>query len=91
VTLAVGQRDDQARFEVIDHGRGIEASELERIFARFHQVDKSDARRAGGWGLGLAIAKAIVDEHRGRIWVESEVGRGATFIFEVPVAPPETA
>lgn len=72
------------RFEVIDPGPGIPPEELEAIFLKFHQVEGGDTRLPGGWGLGLAIAKSIVQAHAGQIWVESELGQGSTFIVELP-------
>jgi signal transduction histidine kinase len=71
--------------QVTDTGPGIPDSERGRIFEEFHQVDSSNTKKKGGTGLGLAIAKRIIELHRGRIWVESEVGRGSTFRFELPV------
>jgi PAS domain S-box-containing protein len=71
---------------VTDHGRGIPADLVERIFDRFQQVDASDAREKGGTGLGLAIARGIVEQHHGRIWVESVEGEGATFAVALPRA-----
>jgi signal transduction histidine kinase len=68
----------QIRFAVSDTGSGIPAAHLSQVFGRFWQADASDRR---GIGLGLAIAKGIVEAHGGRIWVESEVGRGTTFYF----------
>jgi signal transduction histidine kinase len=70
---------------VADTGPGIPETEQTRIFEEFHQVDGSNTKRKGGSGLGLAIAKRIIELHRGRIWVESELGRGSTFRFELPV------
>ena len=61
---------------VTDEGRGIPGDKLEAIFERFQQVDSSDARQKGGTGLGLPIARRIVQQHGGRIWAESEWGRG---------------
>ena len=77
---------NEVRFEVTDQGRGIPAEKRESIFERFHQVDASDSRRKGGTGLGLAITRSIVLQHGGRIWVTSEVGRGSSFFFTIPLA-----
>jgi PAS domain S-box-containing protein len=71
------------RFEVQDRGIGIPSDKLESIFGRFQQVDSSSSRARGGTGLGLAICKAIVDEHKGRIGIESTVGVGSTFYVEL--------
>ncbi|MGH8582875.1 MAG: ATP-binding protein [Gammaproteobacteria bacterium] len=71
-------------FRVQDQGRGIPVDKLEVIFERFQQVDASDSRQKGGTGLGLAICRKIVQQHGGRIWVESELGRGSAFCFAVP-------
>jgi PAS domain S-box-containing protein len=74
----------QIRFAIKDCGRGIPADKLETIFNRFQQVDSSDSRDKGGTGLGLAICKSIVEQHQGRIWVESEWGQGSTFFLTLP-------
>lgn len=74
-----------ARLEVRDHGRGIPPDMHAVIFERFAQVDASDSRDKGGTGLGLAICKAIVQQHGGRIWVESDLGRGSRFHVELPL------
>jgi signal transduction histidine kinase/DNA-binding response OmpR family regulator len=70
---------------VADQGRGIPADKLALIFERFQQVVASDGREKGGSGLGLAICRSIVQQHGGTIWVESEVGRGSTFSFTIPL------
>ncbi len=70
---------------VQDHGRGIPPDRLETIFDQFQQVDASDSRQRGGTGLGLAICKRIVQQHRGRIWVESVVGQGSIFYVALPL------
>lgn len=70
---------------VRDEGRGIPLDSLESIFERFRQVDVSDHREKGGTGLGLSITRAIVEQHAGRIWAESEPGAGATFRITLPL------
>jgi signal transduction histidine kinase len=77
-----------AQVSVKDQGRGIPADRLEIIFERFQQVDVSDSRQRGGTGLGLAICKQIVEQHGGEIWAESQVGRGSTFFFTLPLREP---
>ncbi|MFN5725355.1 MAG: ATP-binding protein, partial [Pseudanabaena sp.] len=59
-------------------------AQLESIFERFHQVDASDSRQMGGTGLGLAICRSIVQQHGGKIWVESVLSEGSTFSFTIP-------
>jgi CheY-like chemotaxis protein len=81
-------RPTEATFAVVDTGRGIPDDKLESIFGRFQQVDASDSRQKGGTGLGLAISRAIVEQHGGRIWVESTLGQGSTFYFTVPTERP---
>jgi two-component system phosphate regulon sensor histidine kinase PhoR len=76
----------EIEFTVQDFGPGIASEHLDRIFERFYRVDKGRSREAGGTGLGLAIVKHIVQAHGGRIWVESELGAGATFHFTLPVS-----
>jgi two-component system phosphate regulon sensor histidine kinase PhoR len=84
VSATSGARE--AVITVDDTGIGIPLAEQERIFERFYRVDAARSREAGGTGLGLSIAKHIVEAHGGRLWVESEVGRGSRFSFSVPTA-----
>ncbi len=81
ITLRVAAEPHGCRIDVSDTGAGIAAGDLQRIFERFHQVSNTDRR---GLGLGLYISKAIVDAHGGRIWAESEIGRGSRFSFTLP-------
>jgi signal transduction histidine kinase len=76
---------DEVCLSVTDRGIGVPSEEQERIFDLFYQVDGSTARRYGGTGLGLALAKEIVEAHGGRIDVQSEVGEGSTFTVCLPL------
>jgi signal transduction histidine kinase len=83
ITVQAEAADRAVRFSVADTGPGIPAEQIPRLWDRYWQASKTDHR---GAGLGLAIAKGIVEAHGGQIWVESEVGRGTTFFFTVPAA-----
>jgi signal transduction histidine kinase len=78
---------DKALVAIGDTGIGIPPEERDKIFERFYQVEDSLTRQHGGIGLGLAIVKSFVELCQGRIWVESEVGKGSTFTFELPLRP----
>lgn len=86
VQLVAERRGDRVRIAVSDHGPGIPADERERIFAVFYQSDGSATRRAGGMGLGLALVSKLLKAHHTRIELESELGQGSTFSFELPTA-----
>jgi signal transduction histidine kinase/CheY-like chemotaxis protein len=92
---ALGADRVRLRIDVIDTGIGIPAEKMQTIFDEFTQADESITRRYGGTGLGLAITKKFVQMYNGRIWVESEVGRGSTFHVEIHLdtihAPPGLA
>ncbi len=85
VRLEAERAGDEVLFRVRDEGRGIPADKLESVFERFHQVDSSDAREKGGTGLGLPIARKIAEQHGGRLWAESEWGKGSTFTLALPL------
>ena len=77
-------RQESIEVSVIDNGPGIESKDLGRIFDKFEQAGAAQPASGGGTGLGLAIAKEIVQMHKGKIWVESEVGKGSRFSFLIP-------
>src|SRR5689334_3609072 len=86
VSVRAARGDGQVIVAIEDHGVGIPRKAQPRIFERFYKVDRARVRgEAGGTGLGLAIARHIVEQHGGRIWVESREGRGSTFSFALPV------
>jgi signal transduction histidine kinase len=84
--VLVKLEEDSGYFKVtvMDNGIGIPPRDLPRVFERFFQVETHLTRRYGGMGLGLAVAKAMIELHGGRIWVESEAGKGSTFTFLLP-------
>jgi len=84
VTVQAARRGSFVEFEVADSGRGIPEDKLDAVFARFQQVDSSDAREKGGSGLGLAISRSIVERLGGRIWAENNRDGGAVFRFTLP-------
>jgi signal transduction histidine kinase len=86
ITLAVEDRPSEIIVSVADTGKGISPEELPRIFERFYRGEQSRSRRHGGAGLGLAIAKQLVEAHGGRIWAESSPGKGTKVSFALPKA-----
>jgi signal transduction histidine kinase len=85
VEITVERMDGLLRYGVSDTGIGIPPDQLEQVFAEFRQVDAAITREYGGTGLGLSITKKFVELHSGRIWVESELGQGSRFFFEIPL------
>ena len=88
VWVTARRAGDTVELRVRDEGRGIGAEDIPKLFEKFRQLDSRSVRAAGGTGLGLAICRGLVEEHGGRIWVESTPGEGATFIVVLPVHTP---
>ena len=87
VTVSASRTDGTVSVSVRDTGVGIPHDALPHLFERFYRVDPARAREDGGTGIGLAIARSVVEAHGGRIHAESELGKGSTFTFDLPVAP----
>ena len=85
VRIQVEARGDRLIYTVADTGIGIPPDKIDSLFTEFKQTDATIASEYGGTGLGLAISKKFVDMHGGRIWVESELGKGSAFVFEIPL------
>ncbi|MDY0387614.1 MAG: histidine kinase N-terminal 7TM domain-containing protein [Methanolobus sp.] len=85
VTLNIKSINENIRFEIIDTGKGISKEDQDKLFTVFGQLDTANDRTYEGIGLGLAIVKKLVEMHKGTVWVESELGKGSTFIFELPI------
>ncbi len=84
IVSAVEKDSKDIQFSVEDNGIGIPKEDLSRIFERFYRVDKGRSKELGGTGLGLSIVKHLVQAHGGRVWVESQMGKGSTFYFTLP-------
>jgi signal transduction histidine kinase len=86
IVISAQRIDNVIKVSVADTGEGIPAEDLPNMFERFYRVDKSRARNGGGSGLGLTIAKRLVEAHGGTIGVQSELGKGSCFFFTLPIA-----
>jgi len=85
IKVRAGCSNDEMVLSVADTGIGLTTEQQAKVFDRFYRVDNSDRRRIGGTGLGLTLARDIVELHGGRIWVESDPGKGSTFAFSIPL------
>jgi signal transduction histidine kinase/ActR/RegA family two-component response regulator len=85
VTITARKNGNMAQFSISDTGIGIKEGEMGRLFDLFYQADSGISRKYGGTGAGLAVTKQLVEEHGGRIWVESKYGEGSTFLFTLPL------
>ena len=85
ISIIVRKKEDYLRTIVKDSGCGIPDEMLPKLFNKFYQADMSMSRKHGGTGLGLPIVKHIIQIHKGNITVESEVGKGSSFIIDIPI------
>jgi signal transduction histidine kinase len=88
ITIKASREDDFIHFEVRDTGIGIPKEEQNKIFQRFYQIDNTYTKKKSGAGIGLAICKEILEIMGGKIWVESEMGKGSNFHFRIPIEIP---
>ncbi|MBP6965557.1 MAG: GAF domain-containing protein [Armatimonadetes bacterium] len=88
VTIRGSYADGFVTLSVTDQGMGIPKEHIAKVFDRFHRIDNRDTRQVGGTGIGLYLVKHLVEAHGGKIWIESEVGQGSSFIFTLPLKPP---
>lgn len=91
ILVQVMSNEDDITISVNDQGIGIPANKIKRIFDKFERVDNRDTREAGGTGIGLFLVKHLVEMHEGTVGVESEVGKGSTFFFNLPLHPAAAA
>ncbi|MEN6396623.1 MAG: ATP-binding protein, partial [Methanoregula sp.] len=86
IHISVAPRDGMWQFAIQDNGIGIPQEYFDKIFVLFERLHGREAYP--GTGLGLALSKRVIERHGGRIWVESEQGKGSTFYFTLPIVPP---
>jgi len=87
IVVSLSFEDDRKNVKicVVDTGRGISPDDIPFLFQKFKQLEDINGRSTGGTGLGLAICKEIVDQHKGKIWIDSKLGIGSSFCFTLPV------
>lgn len=86
IEVSLDKRESQATVSIKDTGEGIDSKDQIRLFSKFGQLTSNQPRTAEGTGLGLVIAKGIIESHGGKIWLESEIGKGSTFSFNLPLS-----
>lgn len=86
VSISMRRKEEEVHISVSDRGIGIYSGDIPRLFQRFGQIDSTSTRTHGGTGIGLYICKKLVEAHKGQIWVESQLGRGSTFTFSIPLS-----
>jgi signal transduction histidine kinase len=86
ISVAVKKINENIEISVKDTGIGIKPEDIQKLFKEFTQLESVYTKKYGGTGLGLALSKKLIELHGGKIWVESEYGRGSKFTFTVPVS-----
>jgi|GEM_PF-7088659 len=89
IELKGSQPEGAIQLSISDQGLGIPEEHLGKVFDRYHRVNSQDTRKVSGTGIGLYLVKYLVEAHGGKIWVESELGKGSVFTFELPLCPPQ--
>jgi len=89
VLVTVSSDVERLTIAISDHGIGIPADKLPRLFEKFERVDNRDTRRVGGTGIGLFLVRNYVDSHGGEVWADSVLGEGSTFTFQIPIHSPK--
>lgn len=84
VRVIAGMEGLNVKFQIKDEGPGIPKEMHSAVFERYRQLEQSSETKKKGFGLGLAICKALIEKHQGKIWVESDPGKGSSFCFEIP-------
>lgn len=90
IYIACYQSDEQAIFKIHDEGMGINESDLPKLFERFYRVESSTMATVSGFGIGLYLSSEIINRHGGKIWAESDLGKGSTFYFSLPLLHSES-
>jgi two-component system, OmpR family, phosphate regulon sensor histidine kinase PhoR len=89
VTVHLNPSPDDLTFAIQDSGIGIPEEDMKKLFGKFFRGTNREALKQRGTGLGLAIVKSIAERHGGKVWVESELGKGSTFFLQIPLAQPK--
>jgi two-component system CheB/CheR fusion protein len=86
IEVSLQQIDGMVQVSVKDEGIGIKPQDQEKLFDRYYRIESIDTQTISGFGLGLYLSAEIIQRHRGKVWVESEVGKGSTFYFSLPLS-----
>jgi len=86
IKISSSVENSSVTLAIHDQGMGIKPEDLEKLFERFYRVESNNMQHISGFGIGLYLSSEIIERHGGRIWAESELGKGATFFFSLPVS-----